>query len=300
MSSKVTKFMISAALAATVTVIGAAATDVEVGTVTGDVLRLRSEPSTSAEIVGYAYEGEKVAVLEAADGWYSVYYDGLSGYMSAEFLSVAAVDNIDLGTAYIDGTTVRMRAQPNTDSSIMAVYNTGDELKVIGINNGWYKVVTTAGTGYVKGDYVRLGSGSTDSASDVDSASSTTVSSTAEAVVEYAKQFLGVPYVYGGTSSAGFDCSGLIYYVYREFGITLERVACNQYYSNGTYVEKSDLAVGDLVFFSSSSSSIGHVGMYIGDGQFIHASSGSSYCVTISSLSESYYTARYVGAKRIL
>lgn len=294
MSSKITKFVLSAALAVTVTVIGAAAKDVEVGTVTGDILRLRSEPSTSAEIVGYAYEGEKVAVLEMADGWYSVYYDGLSGYMSADFLSVSAVDNIDLGAAYINGTTVRMRAEPNTESYIMAVYNTGEKLEVIGVNNGWFKVVTADGTGYVKGDYVKLGERLLTTISNI------AVSSEAESVVEYAKQFLGVPYVYGGTSPSGFDCSGLVYYVYKEFGIALERVAYNQYYSNGTYVSKSDLAVGDLVFFSSNSSSVGHVGMYIGDGQFIHASSGSCYCVTISSLSESYYTARYVGAKRVL
>lgn len=109
---------------------------------------------------------------------------------------------------------------------------------------------------------------------------------------------MGAPYVYGGMSPSGFDCSGFVNYVYKLCGYSMSRVASSIYNNNGTYVEKANLQIGDLVFFASNSSSIGHVGIYIGNGQFIHSSSGAG-CVVISDLSSSYYLKNYVGAKRI-
>ena len=112
--------------------------------------------------------------------------------------------------------------------------------------------------------------------------------------------YLGVPYVWAGTSPSGFDCSGFVYYVYKECGYSINRTA-ESIYSNGTYVEKSQLQVGDTVHFTSGSNSnyIGHVGIYIGDGQFIHASSGVGR-VVISDLSSTYYLNNYYGARRII
>lgn len=109
---------------------------------------------------------------------------------------------------------------------------------------------------------------------------------------------MGAPYVYGGMSPSGFDCSGFVNYVYKLCGYSMSRVASSIYNNNGTYVEKANLQIGDLVFFASNSSSIGHVGIYIGNGQFIHSSSGAG-CVVISDLSSNYYLKNYVGAKRI-
>jgi cell wall-associated NlpC family hydrolase len=111
--------------------------------------------------------------------------------------------------------------------------------------------------------------------------------------VAYAKQFLGCKYVYGGTSPSGFDCSGFTQYVYKHFGISLNRTAAAQY-SNGTSV--TNLQAGDLVMFGTSG--INHVGIYIGENSFIHAANTNSG-VTIDSLSSSYYKANYVGARRI-
>ena len=119
-----------------------------------------------------------------------------------------------------------------------------------------------------------------------------------ETIVATAKQYMGAPYVYGGMSPSGFDCSGFVNYVYKLCGYSMSRVASSIYNNNGTYVEKANLQLGDLVFFASNSSSIGHVGIYIGNGQFIHSSSGAG-CVVISDLSSSYYLKNYVGAKRI-
>ena len=117
--------------------------------------------------------------------------------------------------------------------------------------------------------------------------------------METAKKYLGYPYVYGGMSPSGFDCSGFVNYVYKLCGYSMNRVASSIYYGNGVYVNKSDLQLGDLVFFSNSSDSVGHVGIYIGNNQFIHASS-STVGVIISDLGSSYYLAHYVGAKRLI
>lgn len=112
-------------------------------------------------------------------------------------------------------------------------------------------------------------------------------------VVSTAKQYLGVPYVYGGSTPNGFDCSGFIQYVFKQHGITLSRTV-SQMWNDGKSV--SSLQVGDLVFFNTSGSGVSHAGIYIGNNQFIHA--GSSTGVTIASLNNSYWKPRYLGAKR--
>jgi cell wall-associated NlpC family hydrolase len=118
-------------------------------------------------------------------------------------------------------------------------------------------------------------------------------------VVDYAMNFLGVNYVYGGTSPSGFDCSGLVYYCYRHFGYSVNRTAAGLAY-NGTGGSSYDLQPGDIVLFTSSGGSyIGHAGIYIGNGQFIHAPHTGDV-VKISSLSDLYYTNHYWGSRRIV
>jgi cell wall-associated NlpC family hydrolase len=118
-------------------------------------------------------------------------------------------------------------------------------------------------------------------------------------IAEYAKNFLGVPYVYGGTSPKGFDCSGLVYYCYRHFGYSINRTASSQAL-NGVAVSSSDLQPGDIVIFTARGSShIGHCGIYIGNGQFIHAPHTGDV-VKISSLATGSYKDRYWGARRIV
>ena len=112
-------------------------------------------------------------------------------------------------------------------------------------------------------------------------------------IVSLAQQYLGVPYVYGGSSSSGFDCSGFTMYVFSQLGVKLPHGATSQL-SYGASVSRSELQPGDLVFFYDG---IGHVGIYIGGGQFIHAS---DYGVVVASLYSSYWAGNYYGAGRIL
>lgn len=112
-----------------------------------------------------------------------------------------------------------------------------------------------------------------------------------------AMRFLGVPYVFGGTSSSGFDCSGYVQHVFAMLGYHIPRTADAQYYA-GKRVTGATMAPGDLVFFQTYAAGPSHVGIYLGNDRFVHASS--SHGVTVSSLHESYWSARYLGAKRLI
>lgn len=125
-------------------------------------------------------------------------------------------------------------------------------------------------------------------------AASNTTPSKLESVVNSVK---GTPYKFGGISTVGFDCSGFTQYVFKKFGVSISRSSAAQY-KMGTAVAKSKLQEGDLVFFNTFGKGVSHVGIYVGNGKFAHASSSKG--ITIDKLSNSYYQKRYVGAKRVL
>ncbi len=116
------------------------------------------------------------------------------------------------------------------------------------------------------------------------------------AIIATGQKYMGVPYVWGGATPAGFDCSGFTQYVMKQNGITIPRTAAEQF-AAGSPVDKANLQVGDLVFFTTYKPGASHVGFYMGDGKFLHASSGAKE-VTVSKLDEKYYTERYIGARR--
>lgn len=122
-------------------------------------------------------------------------------------------------------------------------------------------------------------------------------SSDTASISETASSLLGIRYAYGGTTTAGFDCSGYVSYVFNQHGIKLSRTSSGMY-ASGTAVDKSDLAEGDLVFFNTSGKGVSHVGIYVGDGNFAHSSTSKG--VSIAKLNDPHYWGkRYVGAKRI-
>ncbi|MGN1033308.1 MAG: C40 family peptidase, partial [Intestinibacter sp.] len=154
-------------------------------------------------------------------------------------------------------------------------------------------------TGYVKSSYLQS---SKPSSSSTGNSSNTSISKSASAVISYAKSLLGKPYVWGAQGPNSFDCSGFTYYVFKnKAGITLPRTSSAQS-KYGTYVSKSNLRAGDLVFFDTNGSNNGavsHVGLYIGSGQMIHASY-SQKKIVIADFNSSYYQNAYVNARRVL
>lgn len=259
------------------------------GAETTTAVNLRTGAGTGNAIIATVSEGTALIVeADTGSGWYKVNYDGESGYMSADYLSFS--ETMDLtAQGWVDGSDVRMRAAAGTDSEIVRVTTYGESVEILGVDGEWYKVSAGGKTGYIRGDYVSF--------TEPDPSQAPAAGSIGEQIVAFAEQFLGTPYVWAGSSPSGFDCSGFVSYVFKNFGYTVNRTAASMY-TNGVAVDKSELQIGDAVFFASSSESIGHVGIYIGDGEFIHSSSGCGY-VTISGLDESYYSRMYVGARRI-
>lgn len=217
---------------------------------------------------------------------------------------------------------INIRKEPNTSSDKLMLVSPNTALKVIGETGDWYKVNTSEGEAYVSKELLSDKKVTVTNRGDIDRTKETTTSSSKEEsynstdantseIVSYAKKFLGVPYVYGGASSSGFDCSGFTMYVYKHFGISMAHGAQSQSrLGKKVTADKSskssllkNLQPGDLVFFLDyeTMDEIGHCGIYIGDGNFIHASSGSGYCVKINSLLPGeYYNTRYCAARRII
>lgn len=288
MRERIVRPLAAGALCVCALIVGAKA-DCIGGAETTTAVNLRTGAGTGNAIIATVGEGTALIVeADTGSGWYKVNYDGESGYMSADYLSFSET-MVLTAQGWVDGSDVRMRAAAGTDSEIVRVTTYGESVEILGVDGEWYKVSAGGKTGYIRGDYVSF--------TEPDPSQAPAAGSIGEQIVAFAEQFLGTPYVWAGSSPSGFDCSGFVSYVFKNFGYTVNRTAASMY-TNGVAVDKSELQIGDAVFFASSSESIGHVGIYIGDGEFIHSSSGCGY-VTISGLDESYYSRMYVGARRI-
>lgn len=302
-----------------------------IGFVTASALRLRSEPNTNCETLDVAYNGEVVVVIDQIGDWYKVNYNLQEGYMHCDYLSVLDRENAELGYGRINANCVNLRTGPSTNYSVVNQSSQNDQAYIIGLNCGWYKVIYGEDICYIRSDFVDLTEvpyenyasvnnplffrggvsiGVTPSASLLNGSSNApsygsdngNVSENAsigQQMADLARTYNGYPYVWGGASpSIGFDCSGLVYYIAQCFGYYVPHGSTSQY-AYGTYVEKSDLQPGDFVFFENTyTEGISHVGIYLGNGDFIHAS-GSQTGVKISNLNEAYYINHYYGARRI-
>jgi cell wall-associated NlpC family hydrolase len=140
--------------------------------------------------------------------------------------------------------------------------------------------------------------GSTDGSKVLGAIATTPVTANTDggAIIATAQKYMGTPYVWGGETPDGWDCSGFTRYVMKQNGISLPRTAAEQF-AVGTAVDKANLKSGDMIFFTTYKPGASHVGFYMGDGKFIHASSAAKQ-VTISQLDDPYYTAHYIGARR--
>lgn len=289
-------------------------------TVGASSLNVRSGPGTTYPITKTIVHNEKVVILEKTNSeWYHIVYSGTEGYVASLYLTdVLTAENFN-ATGKVTGDDVLIRSIPSTSGSLLGNCNAGTAISIIGINSGWYKVKYNGVIGYIRSDYITIIANSSESAvagaaepaaglqqSTAGTIDGTTQLSTEqlsirEQLVNYALQYVGYDYVYGGSSpSCGFDCSGLVYYVFHHFDYNVTRTASSQYAHDGASVSKANLQPGDLVFFSSNGGySVTHVGIYIGNNQFVHASTP-KIGIVISSLDSSYYTSVWYGAKRIL
>ncbi|MBR3255973.1 MAG: SH3 domain-containing protein [Clostridia bacterium] len=210
-------------------------------------------------------------------------------------------------TMYVNSEVVNLREEPNTSSQSLARLNIGTEVIVHSNNDGWSKVTVDGKDGYISSSLLtdrkpeettsralveERQDANVEEQEEISAPVANYSSATGNAVCDYARQFEGCSYVYGGTTPDGFDCSGFTQYVFSNFGIGLNRTAEAQA-SNGTYVSKDELQAGDLLIFNH------HAGIYLGDGTFIHAEN-SRTGVVITDLDSSYYTNNYITARRVV
>lgn len=254
------------------------------GVINGTYVRLRSGPSTSHAILGTYQPGTTMTVTGEDGDWYKVSYDGQDGYVYKTYLTIGGSGGStasDSVTAMSDTSAtvvspVHFRTGPDTSYTSKQVLSAGTAVTITGETEKWYRVRYNGEEGYIFKTYLTTGSYSADTSSE------------AARIVAKAKEYLGTPYVYGGSSPSGFDCSGFVYYVFRQCGYSVTRTAGTQN-RDGRQVSRSELQPGDIIIFYNSAMTdvAGHSGIYIGDGQFIHASSGQGK-VIISDLSSSY------------
>ena len=291
--------------------------------------RLKLIPSINATDVIELKADETVTVTEIMNGWACVETQTTKGWLRKDKLKKdepveEPVEEVQeepqepaqetpIKTQYVNSTTVNVRQEANTSSTIVTTVALNTEVQVYSEENGWSKVKVNNVEGYISSSLLSNNKQETSrsqSTSRRTSSTKTTKNTASQAtaqttnvpasgngssIVATAKQYLGSKYTYGGSSpSTGFDCSGFTSYVFKQHGISLNRTAAAQY-SNGVAVSRANLQPGDLVMFGKSG--INHVAIYIGGGQIIHASTPSTG-VRIDSLSTGYYNNNYVGARR--
>lgn len=298
-------------------------------------------PLINANIIQNVKKDSKISIIAKTNGWSYVETDEVTGWIRQDILvdiNVTSSDTtttnpnkdtdkqkneletpseiqITTKTMYVNTSSIYVRKGPGTENEVIDTLILNNKVKVVAENGDWYKVEVAGKTGYIakrllsdkQVNATSRGEVSREEEEEIKDIENNTTSdnvvqkSKGEEIVEYAKKYLGCKYVYGGSGPDKFDCSGFTMYVLKNFGVTLSHSATAQS-RVGAHVEKENLQLGDLVFFTDyeTGKGIGHCGIYIGDGNFIHASSGTGYCVKISTLTSGSYLKRYETARRIV
>lgn len=278
--------------------------------VTGNSVNFRKGPGTSYSKIATLPKGTEVGYISESGGWSKISYNGKVGYMSSQYLGNKTAgtpstgdtntgntntDNTVKSTKIVTGGSVNLRTGPGTSYSKIATLTRGTEVGYISESGGWSKISHNGKVGYMSSNYI--GDKGSINIPDVE-----TGGVASDRVIDFAKKLLGKPYVWGAEGPNSFDCSGFTQYVYKQVaGVSIPRVSREQS-KFGKYVSKSELQKGDLVFFDTDGSNNGvvtHAGIYMGNGEVINASSGAGK-VIISDLNSSYYSSRFVNARRVL
>ena len=276
-----------------------------------DYVNIRKEPNTDAEIVGKLYDGAVAQILEVAgenDEWFKIVSGNAEGYIKAEFFIYgdAAVEVIDQYIAkYIEVTCDRLnvRSEASSESARIAYIEYEERLLILEESDEWIKVKYLNKEGYVSADYVTIVEEfiyaktieeeqeelaaiaemeERENASEESTPQNTTVVESPlgsyttneelrTAIVNYAKQYVGYPYVHGGQTLSGTDCSGFTMLILKEFGYSISRTPQGQYTGAGRAISYSEAQPGDIICYSDNGSSCTHVAFYIGNGQIVHA-----------------------------
>ncbi len=262
----------------------------EIGTVNVDVLNVREQASLEAPVLGQLKNNMPVAIMETSNGWSRIAYQGAEAYVLGQYINVQFLEDgatflygiPKFGQVNVDCLNVRVAA--TFEAPVARQLYLGKKVELIGESGEFYLIQDGAAIQFVAKAYVN----------EITYDEYMTASA-GQTVLTTAMQYIGTPYRYGGSTPSGFDCSGFTSYVYAQLGVKLNRTAAGQM-QNGTYVALADLQPGDLVFFGHGY--INHVGIYVGDGNMIHAPySGRSVC--IESIYNGYFGSRIAGARRI-
>ena len=288
----------------------------KLGQVTGNAVRLRSGPGSTYSIIGTYDQGTEVAISGVSGEWLAVTLpvEHVTGFIYSDYIEELVPDstadsdaslssNIATGNyapasdrikdGYITGTGVRLRESPSMSAKILDELNYGTALRITGVTEDWVRVIANGRDGYVSAAFVAEGTYAPES-----KLSSATGTELGKEIAAYALQYLDTPYKWGGKSpETGFDCSGFVQYIYGQFGFQTSRVA-NDALSDGVHVDPADLQPGDLLCFYSGNNYVGHLGIYVGDGLFIHAANSATGVVT-TSLTTGYYASRGYEIRRL-
>ncbi len=254
-------------------------TNLGVASVDGN-LNVRKEPSTEADVVGKMPDDAGCEILSVEGEWTKIQSGKVEGYVKSEYLlsgaeAAARAEEVKQVIATVTTTTLFVREQPNTECSIVTMMPEGEDLEVIETLDNWVKINVDSDEGYVSADYVDISTQLAKAQTMTEVRYGQGVSDVRVSLVQYATQFVGNPYVWGGTSlTRGADCSGFVLSVFAKYGISLPHSSGAQ--SNcGRRISASEAQPGDL-FFYGNASRINHVAIYIGNGQVVHASSPKS------------------------
>ncbi|MEM5640110.1 enterotoxin EntFM [Bacillus toyonensis] len=289
------------------------------GTYTVNVssLNVRTGPSTSHTALGSVNKGKTVQVVGEVQDWFKINFNGGTGYVSKDFVTKggSAVSNetqkpttnnnntttVQTGGSYVVNTgALKVRTGPATYNAVIGGVTNGKVLNVTGAENGWYKINHNGRTGYVSADYVKFvkggvtggNQGSNQGSNQVQKPTAPTGGDTSS-IAGFARSLNGSPYRTAGTTPAGFDCSGFIHYVLNQTGHKGARQTVAGYWSSKT--KTSNPQPGDLVYFQNTyKSGPSHMGVYLGNGQFISAETDATG-VRISSVSNSYWSKHILG-----
>lgn len=246
-------------------------------------LNVRAVASKNGKIVGKMPNNAACEILELdkENGWAHILSGEVEGYVSMDYLLTGADAKLRASElistvviADVDG--LRVRDNADVDSAVLTQILKGEEMEYVETLDGWIKVSIDGAEGYVSAEYAHVEESLKTAITMSELLYGMGISDVRVELCEYAKQFLGNPYVWGGTSlTKGADCSGFVLSVYKKFGVTLPHYSGSQA-TSGTKISFSEIQPGDLIFYANSSGTINHVAIYIGNNQVIHASSPST------------------------